>query len=105
MAPQTSVLDQKMTASMPAKVGMGLFAAALVVGFIYAASSLMKDLASYHSASVMPYILLGVALFTALGFEFGNGFHVTANAVATVIYTHSIEPHVAVVWSGMWNFI
>ncbi len=34
-----------------------------------------------------------------------NGFHDTANAVATVIYTHSMEPHVAVVWSGMWNFI
>jgi PiT family inorganic phosphate transporter len=29
-----------------------------------------------------------------------NGFHDTANAVATVIYTHSLEPHVAVVWSG-----
>src|SRR5208282_816375 len=34
-----------------------------------------------------------------------NGFHDTANAVATVIYTHSLEPHMAVVWSGIWNFI
>jgi PiT family inorganic phosphate transporter len=34
-----------------------------------------------------------------------NGFHDTANAVATVIYTHTLEPHVAVVWSGMWNFL
>ena len=41
----------------------------------------------------------------ALGFEFVNGFHDTANAVATVIYTHSLEPHVAVVWSGFWNFL
>jgi PiT family inorganic phosphate transporter len=48
--------------------------------------------------------LLGIALFVALGFEFVNGFHDTANAVATVIYTHSLEPHVAVVWSGFWNF-
>jgi PiT family inorganic phosphate transporter len=40
-----------------------------------------------------------------LGFEFVNGFHDTANAVATVIYTHSMEPHVAVVWSGLWNFV
>ncbi len=40
-----------------------------------------------------------------MGFEFVNGFHDTANAVATVIYTHSLEPHVAVVWSGMWNLI
>jgi PiT family inorganic phosphate transporter len=39
-----------------------------------------------------------------LGFEFVNGFHDTANAVATVIYTHSLEPHIAVVWSGFWNF-
>ena len=52
-----------------------------------------------------PYILLGVALLIALGFEFVNGFHDTANAVATVIYTHSLEPHIAVVWSGMWNLI
>jgi PiT family inorganic phosphate transporter len=34
-----------------------------------------------------------------------NGFHDTANAVATVIYTHTLEPHMAVVWSGAWNFI
>jgi PiT family inorganic phosphate transporter len=46
-----------------------------------------------------------VALLTALGFEFVNGFHDTANAVATVIYTHSLEPHVAVVWSGFFNFL
>jgi inorganic phosphate transporter, PiT family len=105
MATQTSVLDQKMTASLPAKIGMGLFGAALLVGFIYAGSHLISDLSEYHSPSVMPYVLLGVALFTALAFEFVNGFHDTANAVATVIYTHSLEPHVAVVWSGMWNFI
>jgi inorganic phosphate transporter, PiT family len=41
----------------------------------------------------------------ALGFEFVSGFHDTANAVATVIYTHSLEPHIAVVWSGLWNFL
>jgi PiT family inorganic phosphate transporter len=49
--------------------------------------------------------LLGIALLIALGFEFVNGFHDTANAVATVIYTHSLEPHVAVVYSGILNFI
>jgi PiT family inorganic phosphate transporter len=53
----------------------------------------------------LQYLLLGVALLTALGFEFVNGFHDTANAVATVIYTHSMEPHIAVAWSGFWNFI
>jgi len=44
-----------------------------------------------------------VALLIALGFEFVNGFHDTANAVATVIYTHSLDPNIAVVWSGMCN--
>ena len=44
-------------------------------------------------------------MLIALGFEFVNGFHDTANAVATVIYTHSLEPHVAVAWSGMFNFL
>ena len=40
-----------------------------------------------------------------MGFEFVNGFHDTANAVATVIYTHSLPPWIAVVWSGIWNLI
>ena len=41
----------------------------------------------------------------ALSFEFVNGFHDTANAVATVIYTHSLKPCIAVIWSGCWNLI
>src|SRR5262249_16403925 len=49
------------------------------------------------------FLLLGVALLIALGFEFVNGFHDTANAVATVIYTHSLPAQAAVVWSGCWN--
>ncbi|OIN57732.1 inorganic phosphate transporter [Arsenicibacter rosenii] len=51
------------------------------------------------------FILLFISLFAACAFEFVNGFHDTANAVATVIYTNSLKPTVAVVWSGMWNFI
>jgi inorganic phosphate transporter, PiT family len=50
-------------------------------------------------------IFLFLALALALSFEFVNGFHDTANAVATVIYTHSLRPYVAVVWSGIWNLI
>jgi inorganic phosphate transporter, PiT family len=50
-------------------------------------------------------ILLCLAILLALSFEFVNGFHDTANAVATVIYTHSLKPSQAVVWSGMWNLI
>ena len=64
-----------------------------------------RDLSGVHNTSIMPYVLLGLALLVALGFEFVNGFHDTANAVATVIYTHSLEPHIAVVWSGLWNFL
>ncbi len=51
------------------------------------------------------FALLGLALLIALRFEFVNGFHDTANAVATVIYTHSMPPLFAVVWSGSWNFL
>ncbi len=50
-------------------------------------------------------MFLFLALGLALSFEFVNGFHDTANAVATVIYTHSLKPMVAVVWSGCWNLI
>src|SRR6202789_4215255 len=50
-------------------------------------------------------VFLFLALALALSFEFVNGFHDTANAVATVIYTHSLKPYVAVVWSGIWNLI
>lgn len=50
-------------------------------------------------------IILLVCLIAACTFEFINGFHDTANAVATVIYTKSLQPTVAVVWSGIWNFL
>src|SRR5687768_2988127 len=49
--------------------------------------------------------LLIICLFAACSFEFVNGFHDTANAVATVIYTNSLKPWVAVIWSGFWNFL
>src|SRR6202167_753919 len=104
MATGTTALDAKI-GSGPGRIGMLVFGGALVVGLIYAGGHLLSDLSQMHSASVGPYVLLGVALLIALGFEFVNGFHDTANAVATVIYTRSLEPHVAVVWSGMWNLI
>jgi PiT family inorganic phosphate transporter len=87
------------------KAGFVIFGVVLVAGLIYAGSQLARDLSPIHTLSAWPYILLGLALLIALGFEFVNGFHDTANAVATVIYTNSLEPHVAVVWSGMWNLI
>src|SRR4029079_19772735 len=58
-----------------------------------------------RATAVLPFVLLGVALIVALGFEFVNGFHDTANAVATVIYTHSLPAPFAVVWSGFFNFL
>jgi PiT family inorganic phosphate transporter len=100
----SSVLDQKLSRS-PGKLGMLIFGAVLVVGVLYAGTSLVHDLSAMHSSSILPYLLLAIALLVALGFEFVNGFHDTANAVATVIYTHSLEPHIAVVWSGFWNFL
>src|SRR6202158_2781837 len=100
----TSALDQKLSRS-PGKIGMLVFGVVLVIGVAYAGSSLLHDLSYVHSGSFLPYLLLGIALLVALGFEFVNGFHDTANAVATVIYTHSLEPHIAVVWSGFWNFL
>jgi len=100
-----SMLDEKMEKSSVGKWGMIAFGALLLVGVAYIARHLGADLSVVHSASVFPFILLGVALFIALGFEFVNGFHDTANAVATCIYTHSLEPHVAVIYSGCLNFI
>jgi PiT family inorganic phosphate transporter len=58
-----------------------------------------------RTTTMLPFVLLGVAMLVALGFEFVNGFHDTANAVATVIYTHSMPPQFAVVWSGLFNFL
>jgi inorganic phosphate transporter, PiT family len=103
-APRVSPLGEHMTASPAAKIGMGLFGVVLVIGVIYIGRQMIGDMAEVHSPTMMPYVLLGLALLVALGFELVNGFHDTANAVATVIYTHTLEPHVAVVWSGMWNF-
>jgi PiT family inorganic phosphate transporter len=104
-APRVSPLDAaNMQAGPAAKIGMGIFGVVLIVGMIFIGRQLIGDLSEVHATSIMPYLLLGLALLVALGFEFVNGFHDTANAVATVIYTHTLEPHVAVVWSGLWNF-
>src|SRR6202007_3261409 len=103
MAAGTSVLDSKM-AQGPGRIGVLIGVAVLLVGLVYIASHLTKDLTGVQATSWLPYALLGSALLVALAFEFVNGFHDTANAVATVIYTHSLDPNLAVVWSGFWNF-
>src|SRR5205823_90693 len=80
---------------------MGVVAAAL----LFVAYSIYSDIDATGTrvTSYLPYLLLFVALLIALGFEFVNGFHDTANAVATVIYTRAMPAHIAVVWSGMFN--
>jgi PiT family inorganic phosphate transporter len=90
-----------------------LFFGTMAAGFVFVAFNLYHD---YIYASeinlgdggklggwVQPFFMLFAALVIALAFEFVNGFHDTANAVATVIYTHSLPPPVAVVWSGVFN--
>ncbi|MGC2082811.1 MAG: inorganic phosphate transporter [Bradyrhizobium sp.] len=80
---------------------LGVVAAAL----LFVAYSIYDDVSATGTrvTSLAPYILLFIALLIALGFEFVNGFHDTANAVATVIYTRSLPAHIAVVWSGLCN--
>ncbi len=91
-------IDMKAVIVFLAIVGCGLlFAAYSIYGDVEATGTVVK--------SIFPFLLLGVALVIALGFEFVNGFHDTANAVATVIYTHSLPAQLAVVWSGSFNFL
>ena len=58
-----------------------------------------------NAPSLWTIVFLVLALGLAFGFECINGFHDTANAVATVIYTNTLRPGIAVVWSGLWNFL
>jgi PiT family inorganic phosphate transporter len=87
--------------------GAIVFLGVLVAGLAYMGYSVYADdeEAGTQVKTFLPFLLLGVALLIALGFEFVNGFHDTANAVATVIYTHSLQPQFAVIWSGVWNFL
>jgi inorganic phosphate transporter, PiT family len=103
--PQPTLLDEKLKGSTPGSTSKVVFALLLASGIIYITVQLWGDLSIVHHGSLFPYLLLGLALLIALGFEFVNGFHDTANAVATVIYTHSLNPHIAVVYSGILNFV
>lgn len=92
--------------------GLGLvgtigFGAAILTALLYVAYSIYADASSagVQATTYLPFILLFIALLIALGFEFVNGFHDTANAVATVIYTNAMPANVAVVWSGFFNFL
>ncbi|WP_130803203.1 inorganic phosphate transporter [Acinetobacter ihumii] len=87
------------------KFFMPVFLTVIIATLIYIAFQVNADLAHVPALSLYSIILLATALFIALGFEFVNGFHDTANAVATVIYTNALPAPVAVMWAGFCNFL
>src|ERR1700751_1844663 len=93
-APVKPNLDQK------PHVGATLvFVLLLVCGIGYAAYSIFTDTNNAgEPLAIGAFVLLGIALMIALGFEFVNGFQ-------TVIYAHSLPPLAAVIWSGLFNFL
>lgn len=99
----TNAVHEKMNKG-PHKAGIFAFGVLFAVGIVYALAHLVSDVSAVHNPGTFAYVLLATALLVALGFEFVNGFHDTANAVATVIYTHSLDPQLAVAWSGLCNF-
>jgi len=94
---------ERRTTKRSSRAGIVAFLVAFMGGLGYIGFHVARDLNNVTITSVWPYLLLALALLIALGFEFVNGFHDTANAVATVIYTNSLDPNVAVVWSGICN--
>src|SRR5262249_13190397 len=84
-----------------------IFLGLLAVGLLFMLYGLMNDISDAGTGplAIGVFVMLVIALLIALGFEFVNGFHDTANAVATVIYTHSLPAQLAVLWSGSWNLL
>ncbi|XYS19565.1 inorganic phosphate transporter [Acinetobacter baumannii] len=109
------VSDSKLAANLQAKSTnvhvptpkffMPVFLTIIIATLIYIWFQVSADLAHVPPLSLYSVILLSTALLIALGFEFVNGFHDTANAVATVIYTNALPAPVAVMWAGFCNFL
>ncbi|WP_298147687.1 inorganic phosphate transporter [uncultured Acinetobacter sp.] len=98
--------DQSTNVHVPTpKFFMPVFLTLIVSTLIYIGFQLSLDLAHVPALGLYSVVLLASALFIALGFEFVNGFHDTANAVATVIYTNALPAPVAVMWAGFCNFL
>lgn len=89
----------------PPRFFMPVFLSVIVGTLIYIGFQLAADLSHVPPLHLYSVIMLATALFIALGFEFVNGFHDTANAVATVIYTNALSAPVAVMWAGICNFM
>jgi PiT family inorganic phosphate transporter len=68
-------------------------------------SSITLPLLGEVSLSTSTLIVFFICVLATIGFEFVNGFHDTANAVATVIYTRALKPVYAIPWSGFFNFL
>lgn len=109
------VSDSKLAANLQAKSTnvhvptpkffMPVFLTIIIATLIYIGFQVSANLAHVPPLSLYSVILLSTALLIALGFEFVNGFHDTANAVATVIYTNALPAPVAVMWAGFCNFL
>lgn len=87
------------------KFFMPVFLTVIISTLVYIGFQVSADLTHVPALSLYSVILLATALLIALGFEFVNGFHDTANAVATVIYTNALSAPVAVMWAGFCNFL
>src|SRR4051812_25497704 len=105
--PDFAKADKPKLDTPPNPLALILFFGVLAAGVLFVAYSLYVDVgeSGMKTTTYLPYLLQFVALLIALGFEFVNGFHDTANAVATVIYTHALPAPVAVVWAGFFNFL
>jgi inorganic phosphate transporter, PiT family len=107
-APPQSPTPARIKLDEPMSIQALLIYLAVIAGALFfMAYSIYSDIESAGGGptTITPFLLLGVAMLIALGFEFVNGFHDTANAVATVIYTHALKPQIAVVWSGCFNLL
>ena len=103
---QPSVSTKSTNVHVPTpKYFVPVFLTVIIATLVYIGVQLSADLAHVPALSLYTIILLSTALFIALGFEFVNGFHDTANAVATVIYTNALSAPVAVMWAGFCNFL
>ncbi|MDO4223517.1 MAG: inorganic phosphate transporter [Acinetobacter sp.] len=103
--PHSTENMQKNVHTAAPKFFMPTFIGVIIATLIYVAFQLNADLSHIPPLAWTSLVLLGLALLIALGFEFVNGFHDTANAVATVIYTNALPAPIAVMWAGFCNFL
>ncbi|SPL72468.1 inorganic phosphate transporter [Acinetobacter stercoris] len=103
---ESTVIPKSTNVHVPTpKFFLPVFLTIIIGTLIYIGVQVNADLSHVPPLSLYSVVLLSTALFIALGFEFVNGFHDTANAVATVIYTNALPAPVAVMWAGFCNFL